>query len=569
MMSLRHFVACCGLVAVAAPAFAQRPPDAGSLLREIERSTGRTQAAPAPLAPARPSSEGVSLPVQAGETLFVSAFRIQATRFPESQLQALLKDYAGREVTLAQLQAATRRISDYYRQHDYLAYAFLPPQTVVNGIVEIRVVEASLGKVKLDPASKTRLNPSLLLGMVTERAPPRQPLRPTQLDEGVAIVNELPGIGRAQSLLEPGAAPGESDAVLQVTDAPLAQGDFAINNAGTKGTGEWQGFWIASMDSPFGHGEQFQFNGLKSDGSRYLWLAGSHPIGTSGLRVGLNGSAMDYDIGHSINPLDLNGSSWTLGMTLNQPLRRSTNFSLTATAGFDYKKMLDNTDTSTLADREIVVGHIGLSATLRDHWFGGGVSVLDATINVGNLDLHGLPEQYAGDQLTAQTNGSYGRLNLSASREQPISQRVTLLTAVQAQWAPSNLDSSEKFYLGGFSGVHAYPTGEAPGDSGYLINLETRWQVMDDLRLSGFYDLGWIQQHAKPWTNWQSVVGQPNSYFLQGIGVGLLWFPSKLFQAQAMIASVIGDNPGQDTAGHNSDGTDDRLRGWVQVTFHF
>ncbi|PQJ96601.1 ShlB/FhaC/HecB family hemolysin secretion/activation protein [Chromatium okenii] len=569
-MSRRYFVVMTGLMLfISVTAQAQRLPDAGTLLREIERTTGKTQNAPAPLLPVKPDAEDVPLPEKAGETVLVNSFRIDAGRFPDAELQALLKEYVGHPVTLAQLQVGTRKISDYYRQHDYLAYAYLPPQTVHDGIINIKVVEAKLGQVKLDAAAPTRLNTSVLRGVVTQRAVPSQALRPEQLSAAVAILNELPGVAQAQSLLEPGTNLGESDAVIRVEEAPLAQADVSLNNTGSKATDMWQTFVAGSIDSPLGRGDQLRFNLLKSQGDRYLWLGASTPLGSSGRRIEINASALEYAIQPSISPLDLKGRSTTAGVVLTQPLRRSSRFSLTATAGLETKRMVDRMDEITLGDKQIRVAYLGLTSMLRDHWLGGGINNFDLTLNIGDLDLTRRPEQFTGDQLTAQTHGSYQKLHLALSREQPLSQRVTLLTTLLAQWTPTNLDSSEKFTLGGYYGVRAYPTSEASGDNGGLLSLEMRWQLRDSWRLSGFYDVGWIQQHAQPWENWQTVANQPNTYQLQGVGLSLRWAPSPLFQTQATIASAIGDNPGLDAAGHNSDGNDDKYHAWVQMTVHF
>jgi hemolysin activation/secretion protein len=553
----------------ASPTLAQTLPDAGSVLRDIERSTGKTEVAPAPLLPKPAPPAGVPLPEHAGQRIFVSAFRIQSSRFPEHELQAVVADYTNRELTLAELQAAARRISDYYRRRDYLAYAYLPPQTVRDGVVEIQVIEARFGRIKLDPATTTRLDPRLAMGLVTRRVPLGQTLRPGRLDQAVAILNELPGVRRAESLLEAGAQPGETDARLRIEDGPLAQGSLTANNTGSKGTGEWQGYLTGSLDNPFGRAEQIQFTGLGSEGSRYVRLAGSTLLGTSGLSGGVNASFMEYQVLESVSPLDLNGSAWTSGLSLNYPIRRGTGLSLTASAGLDYKRMLDRMEDAVLDDKRIAVGYLGLSLQSQDAWLGGGVNQLALTVNLGHLDLSANPDHRAADRLTAETHGGYGKFRVSLSREQPVSRRVSVLGQLQAQWSPLNLDSSEKFFLGGFYGVRAYPSGEASGDSGWLGNLEVRWQPADSLRFSGFYDLGWIRRHADPWIGWQTVARQPNDYSLQGAGVSLDWTPSSHVQTRAVLAYAIGDNPGSDAEGNDSDGSDQNLRAWVQMNISF
>lgn len=554
---------------VTSPVLAQRIPDAGSMLRDIERATGKSAVAPAPLAPIGPSPTGVPLPEYAGAKVFVSGFRIEASRFPEGELQALIRDYTGREVTLAELQEAARKIGEYYRQHDYMAHAYLPPQTVQNGIVQINVVEGSLGEVKLDPSTTTRLNAAVATGLVSHRVPPGQALRPGQLDETIAILNELPGVQRASSLLEAGAREGQSDVVLRIEDGPLATGGLTFDNTGSKGTGNWQAAFTGALNNPYGLGEQFQLNGLKSSGSSYARLGSSLPLGSSGLRAGLNASLMHYQVSDSVSPLDMNGDSWTSGFSLDYPLRRSAELSLTASASFDYKRMTDSMGNADIGDKEIAVGHASLSGMTHDSALGSaGTNHFSITATLGSLDILNR-DQYEADQLTAQSDGSYSKLQLSLSRDQPLSERVTLSMGLQGQMASGNLDSSEKFTLGGLYGVRAYPTGEGSGDSGWMANLEAKWQVQDTLQLSGFYDIGGIHQHSDPWTNWAPVPDQPNNYHLQGVGVGLQWSPSAAFQARAVAAYVMGDNPGHDLEGHHSDGTDDDFRAWLQVAINF
>ena len=47
----------------------------------------------------------------------------------------------------------------------------------------------------------------------------------------------------------------------------------------------------------------------------------------------------------------------------------------------------------------------------------------------------------------------------------------------RGQWTNNNLDSSEKFSLGGPYGVRAYATAEAMGDRGWLGSVELRYAV--------------------------------------------------------------------------------------------
>ena len=71
------------------------------------------------------------------------------------------------------------------------------------------------------------------------------------------------------------------------------------------------------------------------------------------------------------------------------------------------------------------------------------------------------------DAATARTAGHFGKWNLNLTRLQHIDDRLSLYLSYSRQWATKNLDSSEKFSLGGPYGVRAYPVGEASGDDGW------------------------------------------------------------------------------------------------------
>jgi len=86
---------------------------------------------------------------------------------------------------------------------------------------------------------------------------------------------------------------------------------------------------------------------------------------------------------------------------------------------------------------------------------------------------------------------------------------------VTAQRASKNLDSSEKFVLGGVYGIRAYPQGEAAGDQGWLASLELRQALMPGWQGSVFYDAGGVDINRQPF------IAGDNKRRLSGYGIGL------------------------------------------------
>ena len=184
----------------------------------------------------------------------------------------------------------------------------------------------------------------------------------------------------------------------------------------------------------------------------------------------------------------------------------------------------------------------------------------------GRLDLSANANNAQGDKQTAQTNGGFDRLNLSLSRLQRLTAETTLIASLSGQWASKNLDSGEKFSLGGANGVRAYPGLEASGDQGWLFNLELRHQWSGPLQLSVFFDHGRIQLNKSPWNGWNAGnTDLPNNYSLQGIGLGLTWVERGDYSLRLQYAGKLGQNRGHSAQGKDSDGTNDNSRLWLNA----
>jgi hypothetical protein len=107
--------------------------------------------------------------------------------------------------------------------------------------------------------------------------------------------------------------------------------------------------------------------------------------------------------------------------------------------------------------------------------------------SMGNLSINS-PTALAIDNASAQSNGSYTRFSYGANRLQRFTDSTFLALSMSGQTASKNLDSSEKFSLGGINGVRAYPQGEASGDEGYRGTVELRHNVIPNVQATVFYD---------------------------------------------------------------------------------
>ena len=565
--SPRTRLACAAVVLslFAFPALAQQPPSTGTLLRQlgpsVQPTTPETLPPPVQAPPQAPTAQG-------GPTVLVTDFHIKATQFPEATLKALLKGYIGRELTLGDLQEAALKISDYYRAHGILARAYIPQQPIHNGVVEIIVIEGTLGKITVDPASQSRLDRSLATGIVGARAPVGEILRPRDIQEGVAILNEVPGVA-ASATLVPGANPGETNADLKLADRPLFSGFVQTDNEGQRFAGAHRLIESTSVNDPFGLGEQASLTALATSGSTYSRVAFALPVGTSGLTLGADASGLLFHLGVPFDMLNEGGYAYTAGLTAAYPIRRTSDLALTALATYDHKRLVDWAIGSDTTNHAIEVGNLRLVGTWPDQFGGGGLNNFGVGTAIGSLDRSAVAADLAADRVTARTEGAYGKLYANVSRRQQLFAHTELYMAFSSQLAFKNLEGSEQFSLGGPDGVRAYPTTEASGDSGGTGTLELRYQALEQLQLYGFYDLGGIELHAHTWPGWQTVPHQPNFYLLDGPGVGASWTPIEGLLAKFTYARAIGDNPGHDINGNDSDGKHGKNRLWLQIGYAF
>ena len=530
-------------------------------LNKIETPQASPSATAVQQEPAKASQQ------DSGVKVLVRGFRIESAQFSENELQSVVQDYVGREVTFSGLEEATRRISEYYRERNYFARAILPKQSLKDGIVKIVVVEGTLAGIKIDSAQAVRLDPELAKALVASRMPPGELLRPDDLREGVAVLNETPGV-HATASLERGEKDGETVAVVKAEDTPLVSGSAQINNQSSRSVGAVRGIATLSANNAFGRGDQFSILAVKTSGSDYGRLSASSLVGTTGLTLGINGSLMRYDVDDEFNSADQEGHAFTTGLTASYPVIRLPRFSLTVLGGYEYRRLVNSVQDINSSNKEIHAKSLGARASATDTFMGGGASTMNAEVVWGHLDLKRNTGNYAQDVASAQTNGLYSKYALRASRLQNLVGIHKLFLSSQVQLASQNLDSSEQFSLGGPDGVRAYPVDEGKGDIGFLGRVELRHNVMERVQLFDFYDAGWIQQHEDPWSGWNGTTNQPNDYWLQGLGVGVTATPIDGANVSLTLAHTLGSNPGK-TNGKNNDGYNDKFRIWVSAGYVF
>lgn len=540
IMRLRaHRLLLAGLsLAWCVPCLAQRP-DAGQSLRDIEST--RPQLAPSAgpeLELATPATPPQTSAPDEGPRLSVVGFRLHGnTAFNEAVLTRQLQGWQGRELSLAELRAAAAGIARFYQQHGYLlAQAYLPPQEIEDGWVRIEIQEGRYGQVTLDNESKTR--DSVL--QTPLRALEGQLVERDALDSALLRLNDLPGVS-VRSTLRPGTQAGSSDLLVQALPGERLSGGIELDNYGGKYTGEYRLGGNLNLNSPLGLGDQLSLRAMGSDGrQQYQRLSYQLPVGPWLTRVGAAYSNMEYRLGRDFSDLEAHGNARIQSGFLSQALWRGRNASAHAQLMYEDKRLKDDIDwLGSRSAKRVRSWTAMLSANGQDGWGGGGISQASLAYGYGRLGIDD-PNARRHDRLTADTQGHFGKLSLSAVRLQRLSQRFSLYAQFNGQWADRNLDSSEKISLGGPYAVRAYPAGDASGDQGWIGNLELRYAAWPGVETALFYDYGQTRANKRDWGYRNPVLSRAAA------GLGLNWLRGSL-RLNVSAAWRVGDDGGQDT----------------------
>lgn len=564
---------CCVLMISSWPAFAATVPDAGSLLREQQQQAPRL-----PDSLPKPDESAVERPplTDSGVKVVVQGFRFVGIEgmATEAELQELLKDAVGKEQGLTDLQRLAGLVTDYLRGKGFfLARAYLPKQDVTAGIIEIVVLGGRVdGGATIRAKEPRRIRDSVLRGMVDSSVKSGEALHESRLERSLTLLNDLPGI-TARGTLERGATSGSTKVLLDVAEGPLLGGGISGDNFGNRYTGVWRGTGSASVNDPFGIGDQLSLSLTGAEGLFQGRAAYNTQLHSSGLKGGVSYTSLYYKLGKELEILDSNGRADTIGANLSYPILRSRTFSLWSNLSYEFRMMDDYANNALTRDRDIHSGAFDLSASGYDNFGGGGLTSLRLAITGGDLKL-GEQSDAQADTATAQTAGGYFKFGYTVARLQRLIGDLSLFASASGQLVGSNLDSSEKFILGGPTGVRSYPVGEASGDEGHSFTTELRYDVpiktaLGSLQLVGFLDAGNITLHKTEWTNSVTTATGKNNYWLSGGGLGVNLSKAGLYTLRASWARTIGDNPGRSTAGNNADNYNEDNRFWLQASVWF
>ena len=400
----------------------------------------------------------------------------------EAEIKAATDPYVGKTVSLQDLYTITEAINKLYEEKGYaICRAYLPPQRIHEGAVQIKLLEGKTGNVTVNGLRFTRK------GYVTNRIR----LEPGKVANTDALNEELQRFNATNDvqlriLVHAGEKPGTTDYEIAAFEPKNNhQVSLYVDNNGYETSGRWREGIFYTVRSLTGQRDALRLNYMRSEGTNVFGATYSLPVNHLG-------TMLDFDYGTNSTKvikgngeqLGVKGHSYLAGVTLRHPLLvdEKRRYEI----GLQYLHQHSQTDfaTKTTYRRTIVddtrntyVPYISFTHYGKSSVFYHKHSL--ALTNYNNLNQDA--DDYAAYRLDAVYQKRFGGGQM-------------LLGRLNAQVASEskNMSSADYFYIGGANSVRGYEESFLSGSQGF--NASLTWQAPLDKKqifnLFTFVDYG-------------------------------------------------------------------------------
>jgi hemolysin activation/secretion protein len=554
----------------AVPAIAQtQRPDAGTLQRQ-QRDSIR------PATPDLDRAQGLirrpadaasrTAPASTAQVTLSRFVFVGNTRISTEDLNAALKPYLGRPLTLADLGAAADLATTVYRERGYnVARVLLPPQDIGDNAATLLVLEGYIDRQgpELVDLSGGRTDMMYLLAILNRQIDWSAPINRREYERALRLIDNLPGV-TVRSVIYPGTEPGTAHLRIEAFPIAAARGGLVADNYGARSTGSARLSGYAVIENTAGRHERVRIDASTTGpGLNFIGIDAMLPVGTDGWMVGAYADYLQYDVRDGFDGADNEqGYASHLALNASYPLWLLADISLTAAGSVNYINQIDRSVVIGREDRTI--GYLNFALLGERSWHGGrpAASLAHVALSFGRVDtVTGVD--------TFGSNGGFSVIEAELNHVLRLSRDWSSQHVLGAQTASQNLNGFFKCSVGGPVSNRGYPVGQFVADRCVKFTNELQWHMPEDLwgarlQLSGFIDLAKARENINP------VPGQNNySDTLSSAGLGALALLPRGHELSATVARQLKTTKERDASGFDADQRSSRTRLWVQGVLRF
>ncbi|MFK8186543.1 MAG: ShlB/FhaC/HecB family hemolysin secretion/activation protein [Phormidesmis sp.] len=465
----------------------------------------------APVLPNEPSSSPppTATPRNDAKVPIVDIQVVGSSVFNEADFAPILEKYEGQDLGLNELRQVADDITQFYLESGYItSRAVLGEQTIVDGIVQVRVVEGELEEIQIEGTRR-------LAGYVRNRVnlANRKPLNQVDLESQLQLLRADSLIERVEASLRASTGEGQSQLIVRVLEAPTFSGRASIDTNSPPSVGVARTGIEGTVKNPLGLGDRLNLSAFRSTagGSSSFGATYTVPLNAMDGTIQARYLPSSFDlITEDLRTLGVEGSSDTYELTYRQPLIRQPNEELALSFGFRHRTgetlvsnvVIDSTRTS--------VFQFGQDYLKRDRK---GAWGLRSQFNLGTGLLN------ATDRADDEADGQFFSWLGQIQRAQVINRDNLLLMQASLQLTPDALLGADQFIIGGPNSVRGSSQNARFGDSGFRASIEDRITVIHNedgtpaVQIAPFLDTAAI---------WNQGTETSDQRFLLGTGVGII-----------------------------------------------
>lgn len=438
---------------------------------------------------------------ETGPTFFVKKINIQGnTIIPSSVLKETVSAFENRKATFSHLRSFSEIVTNAYRAQGYLtSRAYLPPQTIEDGQVTVKVLEGKVGKIFVEGNkyfSKESYEKYMKFGSL-------RVFRYQDLERDLYMLNRRPD-RKAKAFLIAGEALGSSDIILKVKDSNPFHAYYSFSNRGTKLTHRSRHSLNLNHNNFLGLDDTLNMSytlaeqGTFGGGSFYYDL----PVADTPINITLSGGYVKTILAKHLSIAEIKGESTSFSPSISYAIVQRPDQTISVNLGLDFVNSISRiNDIQTSADRVRTL-HLGPRIAIQDM---GGRSILSGDVHVGLPGFLSGLERDDESSTVENTGGDFLYYTGSVTRIQRLPETMFLVMKMNGQWTRDTLVSVEQFRAGGSSSVRGYPESDAGGDYGWgagaelnipIFGLPKTWTVpytkktwKESLRLVGFAEM--------------------------------------------------------------------------------
>ncbi|HBM88371.1 MAG: ShlB/FhaC/HecB family hemolysin secretion/activation protein [Parvibaculaceae bacterium] len=433
-----------------------------------------------------------------------------STVFSGEELAPLYERFMATEVGRSDLMDIADAATKFYQDRGYtLSRAFVPPQSIIAGVIELRIIEGYVKEVQVRGDTG-----GVDFAPYTQNILAERPLSQSTFERNLLLMHDLGGLKITDIALAE-EVDGSGAYTLGLTSTYDAwEGSLYADNRGTDAVGPVQLGLSASANSLLGLGEILTASAYTTPTDpnelQYGQLRLHQPIGSDGFALSLSGAYSATDPSGPLSSIGREGASVFGSIEGQYPLIRMRNETLWLRGSFDIRNVTDETEFGIIFDDRLRVARLKVEYVRTDEW--NGSNFVSVGIDQG-LDILGASG--AGHRFASRADGEVQFTKLVAEyyRWQRLwGDELALAVRVAGQKSSAPLLSSEEMGLGGARFGRAYEYSELTGDDGVAGSVELQYTpglrtpIADNITFYGFFDIGAVwNRNAAPGFERQSL----------------------------------------------------------------